>query len=127
MAQELAPYGITANSIGPGVIETPLSRVGDDPDRLGEVEQAIPAGRVGQPADIGNLACWLASDEAAYVTGTYNVMDGGITDMAGYLIEGDFDRSARRLKTIRELAATRTGDEILAAIDERAARRRERS
>lgn len=121
-AQELAGFGITANSIGPGVIETPLSRVGQNSGMLEELERGIPAGRVGQPADIGNLACWLASDESAYVTGTYNIMDGGLIEMSGYLMAGDYDRSVRQLVTNRELAATKSGDEIMESFDLRSTR-----
>ena len=121
-AQELPPFGITANSIAPGVIETPLSGVGASEAARDHMAEGIPAGRVGQPADIGNLACWLASDESAYVTGTYNVMDGGLVDMAGYLMAGDYERNVRQLVTNRELVATRSGDEILAAFDQRASR-----
>ena len=125
-AQELAPFGITVNSIGPGIIETPLSRLDSTTDGFSELERGIPAGRVGQPADIGKLACWLASDEAAYVTGTYNVVDCGITDMAGYLMHGDYDRSVRDLAANRQLSETGSGAEILAVLDERAASDRDR-
>ncbi|OAI39874.1 hypothetical protein AYO38_06785 [bacterium SCGC AG-212-C10] len=86
-ALELAPFGITVNSIGPGVIDTPLgSGLLGEGDQRSLNERVIPAGRAGVPVDIGNLACWLASDEAEYVSGTYQIMDGGLVDAGGWLI-----------------------------------------
>lgn len=106
-AQDLAAFGITVNSIGPGLIDTPM---GDFiwGHRKEETAAAIPAGRLGVVEDIGNLACWLASDEARYVTGTYNVIDGGYLDRPQ-------DRTA--LDAQRALNAQHSGDALLAAID----------
>ena len=106
-AQDLAGFGITVNSIGPGLIDTPMGDFiwGHQKE---ETAAAIPEGRLGIPEDIGNLACWLASDEAQYVTGTYNVIDGGFLDRP-------FDRAT--LDAQRELNTQFSGDELLAEID----------
>lgn len=73
LAREMASRGISANVIAPGMIET---------DMLGEVERSaldlIPAGRLGQPAEIAALAGFLCSDEAAYINGQVIGIDGGM-------------------------------------------------
>ncbi|MCL6519610.1 MAG: SDR family oxidoreductase [Armatimonadetes bacterium] len=78
MAIELGPYGINVNAIGPGVIKTamitPLEKEGVL-ETL--VKQRIPKGRVGTPEDIANLAVFLASEEADYITGATIFIDGG--------------------------------------------------
>ena len=84
MAQELAPHRITANSIGPGLIATPFG--GNDWSQPGRREAAglgIPLGRVGEATDVAAVAAFLASDEASFVTGSYYLVDGGMTD-AGF-------------------------------------------
>ncbi|MFN0095534.1 MAG: SDR family NAD(P)-dependent oxidoreductase [Dehalococcoidia bacterium] len=84
MAQELAPHRITANSIGPGLIATPFG--GGDWSAPGRREAAgagIPLGRVGEAADVAAVAAFLASDDASFVTGSYYLVDGGMTD-AGF-------------------------------------------
>src|SRR5206468_6215618 len=115
-AQELAPFGITVNSIGPGVIDTPLAAglIGEG-DQRAAMERAIPLGRVGYPEDIGRLACWLVSDEAAYVTGTYNLIDGGMADRGSY---GPGSALGQMQQLIREARATFSGPELLERIDE---------
>jgi NAD(P)-dependent dehydrogenase (short-subunit alcohol dehydrogenase family) len=114
-AQELAAYGITVNSIGPGIIDTPLAAglIGEGDDRV-QTERAVPMGRVGYPADIGNLACWLASDEAEYVTGTYNLIDGGLADRSGFGVQSP---QAQQVQMIREARQKMSGEQILAMID----------
>ena len=115
-AQELAPFGITVNSIGPGVIDTPLAAglIGEG-DQRAAMERAIPLGRVGYPEDIGRLACWLVSDEAAYVTGTYNLIDGGMADRGSY---GPGSALGQMQQLIREARATLSGPELLERIDD---------
>lgn len=115
-AQDLAPFGITVNSIGPGVIDTPLAAglVGEGDERV-RTERSIPAGRVGYPADIGNLASWLASDEAEYITGTYNLIDGGLADRSGFGLESP---QGQQLQMLRDARRTMPGDQILAMIDQ---------
>jgi 3-oxoacyl-[acyl-carrier protein] reductase len=79
LAGEVAPQGITVNSIAPGRIDTErLREVYPD----GPTEQdlaAIPLRRLGTPREIGDVVCFLASDRAAYVTGTLIAVDGGLT------------------------------------------------
>ncbi|WP_406368949.1 SDR family oxidoreductase [Streptomyces sp. NBC_00647] len=79
LAAEGAPYGIRANCVSPGMIDTDGSRTnllaGDHPMRA--VARHIPLGRLGVPDDVVNAAVFLASDEAAYITGANLVVDGG--------------------------------------------------
>jgi 3-oxoacyl-[acyl-carrier protein] reductase len=75
-AIELAPYNITVNGIGPGWIETPSSSA----EEVFAGEQA-PIGRPGTPDEIGQVALFLASEEASFVTGQLIVADGGNTLM----------------------------------------------
>ncbi len=77
MALELAPHRITVNAIGPGVIDTPLAAPLVEAIKAADREVA-PLGRVGQPQDVANLALFLASDEADYVTGDLIFVDGGV-------------------------------------------------
>ncbi|HWE11367.1 MAG TPA: 3-oxoacyl-ACP reductase FabG [Solirubrobacteraceae bacterium] len=77
-AIELAPAGITINAVLPGNIETEgLEELG--PEYRQRMEASIPQGRLGTGADIGHAALFLATDEAAYITGQTIVVDGGQT------------------------------------------------
>src|SRR5262249_17939395 len=78
-ATALGRMGFRVNSMRPGGIETPL-RTGDgrlDANAIFPWER-LPAGRVGQPEDVANMALFLASDESAYCTGAEFVVDGGM-------------------------------------------------
>jgi len=80
MAVELAPHGIRVNALNPVAGETPLlkSFLGEDtPERRAKFLATIPLGRFSTPADIGNAACYLCSDEASMVTGVAMEVDGG--------------------------------------------------
>lgn len=80
LAVELGPHGITVNNIAPGAIETPINTaLLNDPKKLGALLGQIPLNRLGQPADVAGLAVFLAGDEAAYVTGSTFVVDGGLS------------------------------------------------
>ena len=89
VAQELAPHKIRANSIGPGAIKTPINHnVWATPEAEAKLLALIPYNRVGEPDDIGNLAAWLASDEADYITCQTIFMDGGMTLYPGFATGG---------------------------------------
>ena len=76
---ELAPHGITVNNIGPGAIDTPMDAdLKAHPAQMAELLAEIPIGRMGQPEEVANLAVYLASDDAAYVTGSTYFIDGGM-------------------------------------------------
>ncbi len=77
LALEAAAYGITVNAIAPGTTRTPMI------DALSEEDQAalqarIPLGRLGRPEDIAYAACFLASDEASFITGATLDVNGGL-------------------------------------------------
>ena len=79
-ALDLAPHNIRINAINPGQIVTRLSRVVvEDPIGGPAVLAGIPLGRWGQPADIAAVAAFLASDDAAYMTGANVTVDAGMT------------------------------------------------
>ncbi|MDZ7885183.1 MAG: 3-oxoacyl-ACP reductase FabG [Mycobacterium sp.] len=75
-AIELAPHGITVNAILPGNILTE-GLLDNGEDYLASMARSIPAGALGTPADIGHLAAFLATREAAYITGQAIAVDGG--------------------------------------------------
>ena len=74
VAAEVARRGVTVNAVAPGFIETEMTK--DIPDA---VIEAIPARRVGAPEDVAAAVRFLASDDAAYVTGTTLFVDGGMS------------------------------------------------
>ena len=75
-AMELAPKNITVNAVLPGnIITEGLIEMGQD--YMDQMSAAVPAGRLGSVADVGNAALFFATDEAAYITGQSLVVDGG--------------------------------------------------
>ncbi|HXT26234.1 MAG TPA: glucose 1-dehydrogenase [Candidatus Eisenbacteria bacterium] len=77
---ELAPLGITINSIAPGAIETPINKnLLNDPAKLNSLLENIPLKRLGTPDDVADMALFLASNESNYATGTTFFLDGGLT------------------------------------------------
>lgn len=77
MAAEVASRGITANTVAPGFIETPMTDVLSDDIKKKYLEQ-IPSGRFGKPEDIAAACVFLASDEASYITGQTIHVNGGM-------------------------------------------------
>lgn len=85
IAQEMAPYRIRVNSIGPGAIRTPINTSAwSTPEAYEKLMKLVPYKRIGEPEDIGRVAAWLASDQADYITGTTIFVDGGMTLYPGF-------------------------------------------
>jgi len=85
IAQEVAPYLIRVNSIGPGAIRTPINTAAwETPEAYRDLLRLIPYKRIGEPEDIARAAVWLASDEADYITGQTLFIDGGMTLYPGF-------------------------------------------
>ena len=76
-AIELAPDGITVNGVEPGNIMTEGMRTERSPEYVRAMERSVPLGRLGTPRDVAHAVLFLASDEAAYITGTTIIVDGG--------------------------------------------------
>lgn len=77
-ALEAGPHGVTVNAICPGYIETAIQDY-LTPDQIEACRARTPLGRLGRPSDVAAAAVFLASDEAAWITGTSLVVDGGFT------------------------------------------------
>jgi len=89
MAQELAPYFIRVNGIGPGAIRTPINTSAWNTEAAySDLMTLIPYKRIGEPDDIAQAAVWLASDAADYITGTTLFVDGGMTLYPGFATGG---------------------------------------
>lgn len=79
LSRELGPQGVTVNCVAPGRIETArLEQLYPEGPTEGDLK-AIPLGRWGRPQEFGDVACFLASDRARYVTGTTVLVDGGLS------------------------------------------------
>lgn len=79
LALEVASHKIRVNAIGPGYVESPMTAaMSADETRLRAILSGVPLGRLGQPDDIANMALFLASDEADFVTGEIIFSDGGL-------------------------------------------------
>ena len=77
LAREVASRNITVNAVAPGYIETELT--GSLPDNLqASLKDLIPMGRIGKPEEIAKAVAFLASDDAAYITGHVLTLDGGM-------------------------------------------------
>jgi glucose 1-dehydrogenase len=80
LALEYAERGIRVNGIGPGATVTPINRAWiDDPVKREQVESHIPMRRAGTADEMAGVTCFLASDDAAYITGQTLYVDGGLT------------------------------------------------
>jgi NAD(P)-dependent dehydrogenase (short-subunit alcohol dehydrogenase family) len=80
MAREWAPHGVTVNAVAPGYIETNLTAAYlAKPGMRESMEELVPAGRLGVPADLVGPVLLLCSDRSAFVTGQVLYIDGGRT------------------------------------------------
>ena len=94
-ALELAEHGITVNALAPGPVQNEMMDQLWGAERLKERSLAIPLGRIAQPEDVAQLALFLASAAASYITGQTIFVDGGAT-AAGIYTHEVFKRSAER-------------------------------
>jgi glucose 1-dehydrogenase len=79
LAVELGPHNINVNNVAPGAIATPINaKLLANKPQLDALLNNIPLGRMGKPEDVAGLVAFLASDDAAYVTGSTYVIDGGL-------------------------------------------------
>jgi glucose 1-dehydrogenase len=79
LAVELAPFRIRVNNVAPGPIATPINQDKlDDPEAKRVLERSVPLGRWGTPEEVAEVALFLASDRASYVTGSTYAVDGGL-------------------------------------------------
>jgi len=78
VAREVASRGITANAVAPGFIDTEMTQQLSQNQRQ-ELIARIPSGRLGSPEDVAAAVCFLASEEASYITGQVLTIDGGMT------------------------------------------------
>ena len=87
-ALELGSYGINVNAIAPGLVKTDLILEGIDPSEVGDFikycEDASILHRIGEPQDIANVACFLASNESSFMTGQVITVDGGRKDFLSH-------------------------------------------
>jgi NAD(P)-dependent dehydrogenase (short-subunit alcohol dehydrogenase family) len=107
VALELGADGIRVNCICPGIVATPLAagRPGVSDEGLERLAAALTGaqalGRIGRPDDIASAALWLASDEASWVTGTAQVVDGGANVGRPWARQAEWITKARPIKMYR--------------------------
>jgi NAD(P)-dependent dehydrogenase (short-subunit alcohol dehydrogenase family) len=99
LAVRYGPFGVRVNAIAPGTLRTPAweQRRQKDPDVFDRVAKWYPLGRIGEPEDVAGAALFLASDEAAWISGAVLPIDGGLTagnmEMAREIINESDDRT----------------------------------
>ena len=85
IAQEVAPWRIRVNAISPGAVRTPINmEAWDTRAAYNDLMRLIPYKRIGEPAEIGRAAVWLASDDSDYINGATIYVDGGMTLYPGF-------------------------------------------
>jgi len=78
-AMEYATQGIRINAVGPAFIDTPLLSKNLDSEVMSQLTGLHPIGRLGRPAEVSALTCFLLSERASFITGSYHLVDGGYT------------------------------------------------
>ena len=78
LAKELAPFGVRVNAVSPGVIDTRYHEQFSTPEMMKTYAGMIPLGRVGTPAEVAKVICFLASDAASYLAGETIEINGGM-------------------------------------------------
>ncbi|MGY6548270.1 MAG: SDR family NAD(P)-dependent oxidoreductase [Roseinatronobacter sp.] len=78
-AMEYAPKRIRVNAVGPAFIDTPLLSANLSPEMMAGLAALHPMGRIGTVAEVSALTCFLLSDRASFITGSYHLVDGGYT------------------------------------------------
>lgn len=78
LAKELGPFGVRVNAVSPGVIDTPYHEQFSTPDAMKAYVGMIPLGRIGTPAEVAQVICFLASDAASYLAGETIEINGGM-------------------------------------------------
>ncbi|MDA0240883.1 MAG: SDR family oxidoreductase [Proteobacteria bacterium] len=79
LAAEVTKWGILANCVSPGPIETEMTRSVLSDEQLAELLAAVPAGRLGQPEEVAAAVAWLAGPENTFISGQNIAVDGGLT------------------------------------------------
>lgn len=77
LAAEVAPHGVLANSVAPGIVETDLTREVLGETGMADAAKAIPIGRLARPAEIAEVVVWLAGPRNTYISGQTILVDGG--------------------------------------------------
>jgi 3-oxoacyl-[acyl-carrier protein] reductase len=78
LAKELAPFGVRVNAVSPGVIDTRFHEQFSSPEMMKTYAGMIPLGRLGTPAEVGKVICFLASDAASFLAGETIEINGGM-------------------------------------------------
>jgi NAD(P)-dependent dehydrogenase (short-subunit alcohol dehydrogenase family) len=118
VALEQAKYGVRANCVCPGAIDTAWTRPGLGPlDEVmaNSINAGVPLGRRGTPEEVANIYAFLASDEASYVTGALWLADGGVTPAKGTLgasVPDDLRRPPKGVLTLRHTLDGESGKEV---------------
>jgi 3-oxoacyl-[acyl-carrier protein] reductase len=79
LAVELAPFNVLVNALGPGYVETELTRQNNPPEELARLAEVVPMRRLAQPAEMAKYVAFLCSEDNSYMTGQLLLADGGFT------------------------------------------------